>query len=153
MKLLRSWWLLLWGHVSLTICGHGAAHVDIGAPALQPGQRGFGNPSWTRRTRRTRRGGDPQDDLKLLGSLPPSVVAAALAQARLHDGAPLAAAQAAHVGLVFSLARRILHTLAGGDWDSWTEVTPFADATPPARTQADAAQNPSPDRKLQMTNI
>ena len=41
MKLLRSWWLLLWGHVSLTICGHGAAHVDIGAPALQPGQRGL----------------------------------------------------------------------------------------------------------------
>jgi hypothetical protein len=97
--------------------------------------------------------GDPQDDLKLLGSLPPSVVAAALAQARLHDGAPLAAVQAAHVGLVFSLTRRILHTLAGGDWDSWTEVTPFPDATPPARTQADAAQNPSPDRKLKMTNI
>ena len=83
---------------------------------------------------------DPQDDLKLLGSLPASVVAAALAQARLHHSAPLTAVQAAHAGLVFSLTRRILHTLAGGDWDSWTEVTPFADATPPARTQTEATQ-------------
>ena len=44
--------------------------------------------------------GDPMDDLKLLGSLPPSVVAAALSQARLHDGTPLTAVQASHVGLV-----------------------------------------------------
>ena len=105
----------------------------------------------------TEQAGDPGDDLKLLAALPPTVVAAALAQAQLPDGSPLTAVQASQVGLVFSLSRRILHTLAGGDWDSWVEVTPFMDnyqtsstTNPPA---SDPNLQPNTDRKLKMSNI
>ena len=91
---------------------------------------------------------DPQDDLKLLGSLPASVVAAALAQARLHHSAPLTAVQAAHAGLVFSLTRRILHRWGLGFLD---RSYPFCRRNPTC--QNTDGGNPDPDRKLKMTNI
>ena len=95
--------------------------------------------------------GDPGNDLKLLGSLPAPVIGAALERARLHDGTALTAVQASHVGLVYSLTRRILHTAAGGDWDRWTETSPFGNSRPPPEPapQVQAA----PDRKLKMTNV
>lgn len=63
--------------------------------------------------------GDPGDDLKLLAALPPEVVAASLSRAKLGDGEYLTAVHASHVGLVYRLARRILHVKGGGDWDQW----------------------------------
>ena len=95
--------------------------------------------------------GDPADDLKLLGALPPPVIGAALERARLPDGSPFTAVQASHVGLIYGLTRRILHTMAGGDWDRWTDTSPFTDNTvpPPPAVQPQVAA----DRKLKMTNV
>ena len=58
--------------------------------------------------------GDPGQDLRLLASLPTNVVGAALAGARLNGTTPLSAVQASHVGLVWSLAKRIMRTRSGG---------------------------------------
>ena len=70
--------------------------------------------------------GDPGDDLKLLDSLPATVIGVALERARFGDGSSLlAAVQASHVVLVYSLTRRILHTAARGDWDRWVDNSPF----------------------------
>ena len=63
--------------------------------------------------------GNPGEDLRLLAVLPPHVVSAALERAQLEDGSFLTAVQASHVGLVYSLAKRIQHTRGGGDWESW----------------------------------
>ena len=58
--------------------------------------------------------GDPGEDLKLLAILPQPVVAAALERAVLPDGAPLSAVQASHVGMVYNLAKRIIHVKGAG---------------------------------------
>ena len=96
--------------------------------------------------------GDPGEDLKLLGRLPPPVIGAALGRARLDDGNALTAVQATHVGLVYGLTRWILHTAAGGDSDQWTEISPFED-TRVAPTPVPAQASATPDRKLKMTHI
>ena len=95
--------------------------------------------------------GDPGDDLKLLGALPPPVIGAALERARLADGSPLSAVQASHVGLIYGLTRRILHTLSGGDWDRWVDSSPFSDNNMPQQTVPQPTVNI--DRKLKMTNV
>jgi len=102
--------------------------------------------------------GDPNDDLKLLAVLPPRIVAASLERAQLPDGGYLSAIQASHVGLVYNLARRIVHTRGGGDWDSWKESSPFGDQVAPgpegSNSQGPDAQATSKaERKLKMNNI
>ena len=82
--------------------------------------------------------GDPGQDLRLLASLPTNVVGAALAGARLNGTTPLSAVQASHVGLVWSLAKRIMHTRSGGDWDSWVHVTPFQESNNVTKAQQEA---------------
>ena len=58
--------------------------------------------------------GDPGQDIRLLAVLPAAVLTASLQRAQLPDGRRLIAIQAAHVGLVYNLARRILHVRDGG---------------------------------------
>ena len=99
--------------------------------------------------------GDPQDDLKLLAVLPPRIASASLERAHLPDSSWLSAIQAFHVGLVYSLARRIVHTRGGGDWDGWTETSPFGD-TAQGRDEGTPAPTSTPptltsERKLKMT--
>lgn len=102
--------------------------------------------------------GDPKDDMKLFAVLPPRVVAASLERAQLQDGSYLSAIQAAHVGLVYNLTRRIVHTRGGGDWDSWKESSPFGDqgaALPEGsmQTSPQVQAMGGTERKLKMTNI
>ena len=66
----------------------------------------------------TQETGSPGNDLRLLAALPGSAVAAALSQAQLPSEVPLTAVQAAHVGLVWKLARKIMYTKGGGAWDN-----------------------------------
>ena len=98
--------------------------------------------------------GDPGDDLKLLAALPPEVVAASLSRAKLGDGEYLTAVHASHVGLVYRLARRILHVKGGGDWDQWVDTSPWPDTstTPLAPTPMTTTASPT-ERKLKMTQI
>lgn len=100
--------------------------------------------------------GDPGEDLKLLAILPQPVIAAALERALLPDGSPLSAVQASHVGMVYNLAKRILHVRGGGDWDAWKDQSPFMDQrdTPPSQPGQAPASNSSPtERKLKMTQV
>ena len=99
--------------------------------------------------------GDPGDDLKLLAILPQPVVAAALERAVQPDGAPLSAVQASHVGMVYNLAKRIIHVKGGGDWDNWKNQSPFMDQREPSPTQpGPTTTNSSPiERKLKMTQV
>ena len=99
--------------------------------------------------------GDPGDDLKLLAALPPEVMAASLSRAKLADGEYLTAVHASHVGLVYRLARRILHVRGGGDWDQWVDPTPWPEtSTTPLATTSPTATIPSAvERKLKMTQI
>ena len=88
-----------------------------------------------------REAGDPNDDLRLLAALPGNVVAASLAQATFDDGAPLTAVQAAQVGLVWKLARRMMFVKGGGSWEDWSEEDPWSDspASPPRSSSARAS--------------
>ena len=98
--------------------------------------------------------GDPGDDMRLLAVLPSNVVSAALERSQLEDGTYLSAVQASHVGLVYNLARRIQHTRSGGNWDTWSERSPFGDQ--PSTVEIAAAKvttGDAGDRKLKMTQI
>ena len=76
-----------------------------------------------------REAGSPGDDIRLLAALPGSAIAASLTQATLPGNVPLSAIQAAHVGLAWKLARKLMHVKGGGDWDSWVEEGPWAPMT------------------------
>ena len=81
-----------------------------------------------------------------------------LERAQLPEGGFLSAIQASHVGLVYNLARRIVHTRGGGDWDSWKESSPFGDQAAPgpegvATQGQDSQTSPKAERKLKMNNI
>ena len=85
-------------------------------------------------------------------------MAASLERAQLPEGSFLSAIQASHVGLVYNLARRIVHTRGGGDWDSWKESSPFGDRGAPgpegvATQGQDSQTSPKAERKLKMNNI
>ena len=97
--------------------------------------------------------GDPGDDLRLLAVLPTPVLTASLERAVLPDGNRLTAIQAAHVGLIYNLARRILHVRDGGQWEKWTEGSLFGD--PEIRQQATQPPPPSgsAERKLKNSQV
>ena len=108
-----------------------------------------------------REAGDPNDDLRLLAALPGNVVAASLAQATFDDGAPLTAVQAAQVGLVWKLARRMMFVKGGGTWEDWSEEDPWSDSppSPPRSSSARAAAAPgefvkeTKERTLKFTQV
>ena len=136
------------GHVSKTIGWDGDAQpVSASAPHFLPGAKGtFAELCGA------------GEDLKRMVALTQPVVAAALAQARLPDGMPLSAAQAASISSEASIqpsSANLARNLEG-DRDAWKEVTPFADTNPVQRqTQpaADPGQPSQPDRKLKMSSI
>eukprot|EP00913_Durusdinium_trenchii_P011626 g10919.t1 len=78
--------------------------------------------------------GNPNDDLRLLAALPGNLV---LSQATLPGDTRLTAIQAAQVGLVWKLARRLMFVKGGGDWDRWEEEDPWSPTpTSPGRSSA-----------------
>lgn len=104
--------------------------------------------------------GDPLDDLRMLAALPALVITEACALAQLPDGTTLSAIQASQIGLVYRLARRILSTRAGEDWDSWVDQDPWsiATTTPPSRTTSSSLPATTTtalvkERKLKMTQV
>ena len=97
--------------------------------------------------------GDPGNDMRLLAILPSTVVTAALERAQLDDGSYLSAVQASHVGLVYNLAKRIQHTLNGGNWDSWTESSPFGARATVENAATKAPVDDGPTRKLKLSSI
>ena len=101
--------------------------------------------------------GDPGEDMKLLAALPYTVIAASLERAITATGQPLTAVQASHVGLVYNLARRIIYTKGGGDWDKWQDQSPFLDqrqahGNEGPNVQLVKADTPG-ERKLKMTQV
>ena len=103
----------------------------------------------------TSRAGDPGNDLRLLASLPPPAVAAACEVASLPDGRPLTAIQAAHVGLVYRLCRRVLHLREGGNWETWEDVDPWQSVptTPTRETRSTGSSPGTSERKMKLSSI
>ena len=97
--------------------------------------------------------GDPGNDMRLLAVLPSTVVTAALERPQLADGSYLSAVQASHVGLVYNLAKRIQHTHNGGNWDSWTENSPFGSQITAENTVTKAIAEEVPTRKLKLSSV
>ena len=88
---------------------------------------------------------------------PSTVIAASLERAVVATGIPLTAVQASHVGLVCNLARRIIYTKGGGDWDKWQDQPPFLDqrqahGNEGPNVQLVKADTPG-ERKLKMTQV
>lgn len=95
--------------------------------------------------------GDPGEDMKLLAVLPRPVIAAARERALLPDGSPLSAVQASHVGMVYNLAKRIIHVKGGRRLGRMERSIPFHGST---RWTGQAAANSSlTERKLKMTQV
>ena len=109
----------------------------------------------------TQETGSPGNDLRLLAALPGSVVAAALSQAMLPSDVPLTAVQAAHVGLVWKLARKIMYTKGGGAWDNWVEEDPWStsglndssSSSPMRPTSVDPDAKATKDRTLKFAQV
>lgn len=102
--------------------------------------------------------GDPGQDIRMIGALPPQVIAAACAAAEVRPGQSMTAIQASQIGLVYRLARRILHTRAGGSWEDWEDVDPWAQTTSTrgtsiAVTTTSPPLTPTKERKLKMTQV
>ena len=109
------------------------------------------DPVWTAFTEAA---GDPGDDLKAMGALPPSLVATCLTSARLADGERLTTIQASQVGLVFRAARRNLHVQAGGDVAAWTDPNPWEPTSPSSPMASSPSSSPaSIERKMKYVNI
>ena len=86
--------------------------------------------------------GNPQEDIRLLAALPGTLVAAALSQAVLPGDVRLSAIQAAQVGLVWKLARRLMFVKGGGQWDEWMEEDPWS-STPTSPSKASTKKESS----------
>eukprot|EP00435_Cladocopium_sp_Y103_P065381 s228_g27.t1 len=101
--------------------------------------------------------GDPGSDMRLLAALPPHVVSAALERAVLPDGSTLSAVQASHVGLLYNLSRRIQYTRGGGDWDAWTDTSPFGgqvmDTNQVTKVDTSGSGSSGTERRLKMTHV
>ena len=97
--------------------------------------------------------GGPGEDMRLLAVLPTNVVSAALERAVLPDGTSLSAVQAPHVGLIYNLAKRIQHTRGGGDWDAWTDLSPFGNNQENVTVTKVQPSGLGSERKLKMTQI
>lgn len=69
--------------------------------------------------------GDPNDDLRVLATMPRLALVTSIAQAVLPDGNPLNAVQATQVGLVWRLARRVQAAKAGLAEDTYVDVDPW----------------------------
>ena len=106
----------------------------------------------------TTEAGNPGDDLRLLAALPGPVVAASLTQATLDDTSHLTAIQAAQVGLVWKLARRLMFVRGGGQWDDWTEEDPWkTSSSHPSSTERTTApidsKKDTKERTLKFTQV
>ena len=102
--------------------------------------------------------GDPGQDMRMIGALPPQVISAACAAAEVAPGQSMTAIQASQIGLVYRLARSILHTRARGSWEDWEDVDPWALPSPsPRGTSATGSMappsTPTKERKLKMTQV
>ena len=84
------------------------------------------------------------EDIRLVAALPGKLVAAALGQASFPGDRPLTTIQAARVGLVRKLARRIMYTKGVGLWDVWTEEDPW---------ESDSDSTSSPSRRPTTTSM
>ena len=102
--------------------------------------------------------GDPGQDIRMIGALPPQVIAAACAAAEVAPGQSLTAIQASQIGLVYRLARRILHTRSGGSWEEWEDVDPWAQPSSSRGTSVTSSVAPpappsTKERKLKMSQV
>ena len=104
--------------------------------------------------------GDPGNDLRMLGALPPQVIVAACQAAQLPSTRPLTAIQASQIGLVYRLARRILHLQAGGAWEEWVDIDPWnvpvsaaTGRTTASTTTSTSMEKKEKERKLKMAQI
>lgn len=98
--------------------------------------------------------GDPGDDLKAMGALPPNLLATCLTSARMADGERLTTIQASQVGMVFRAARRNLHVQSGGDVAHWTDPNPWETMSPKSPTASSpASASATPERKMKYLNI
>ena len=136
--------LLCWGHVSIPSDRDGNANASRGSPTLQPARCGLAG---------LHRAGRRSHGRSEAAWIPSSIGGRCCSQPSTStrwDAIDRRASKPCGVG--FSLTRRILHTQAGGDWEAWKDVSPFADVnqTPPQPVQT---TRPAGDRKLKMTKI
>ena len=68
--------------------------------------------------------GNPGNDLRVLAALPPHVVVQGLGQPQVA-GQGLSAVEAAHVGLVWRVARKALHLHKGGTAENFVDLDPW----------------------------
>eukprot|EP00435_Cladocopium_sp_Y103_P066357 s1151_g28.t1 len=83
--------------------------------------------------------GDCQD-LRVLSSLPASMVAEATTVSRLEDGRRFTPVEAIQVGLVYRASHLLVHLAAGGNMGTWADPNPW---TTPSSMQSSGARDPS----------
>ena len=102
--------------------------------------------------------GDPQDDYRVMAPIPPAAMAAVSEAALLPNGDPLTVTQAAQLGLVYRLARRVwrvknwldlIHWVDPGPWNPTGGVMPPTTSTP----GSGSTSPPVGERKMKYASV
>ena len=105
--------------------------------------------------------GDPGNDIRVVASLPPQLVADALLACRLPSGRRVTAVEATQVGMVFRACHRAVFLMAGGEPVGWTDPDPWALTTSGTSSTAGLPGGggigptpiASPERKMKLSQV
>ena len=100
--------------------------------------------------------GDPRNDMRLLASLPSTMVAEAVSHCRLESGRRLSPVEAIQVGLIYRACSLLVHLSMGAPMNTWVDPNPWA--TSSGSTGATGATSPAPstttgDRKMKLSQV
>ena len=104
--------------------------------------------------------GDPGEDLRLVASVPPVVVAQILLAATLPGGRRFTPMEATQVGMVYRACHRLVYHQAGGQEGGWIDPDPWAmsTASPGSMLVGGAPSSTggalhSPERKMKLSQV
>ena len=98
--------------------------------------------------------GDPQEDLRPLAALPKQVIVQGVSGTLTVTGGAVAAVQAAHVGLVWRVARYAVFLQGGGIAEDFKDVDPWAETvTATVNTGGSSKSSSVKDKVMKMSNV
>ena len=100
--------------------------------------------------------GDPGEDMRILASIPPEIIARTCTSATMTDGRRLTPVEAIHLGLVFWACHRLVHLQSGGGVETWKDPNPWDSTTGGTATTTTPSSTTSTlqgDRKLKFSQV
>ena len=102
--------------------------------------------------------GDPGQDLRVLASMPPQMLAEGVMAARTTGGRRLTPVEAIQVGMTYRACHRLVHLMAGGSQATWRDPDPWttpssSSSTAPGETTTPGSTGATPERKMKLSQV